>query len=154
VNPDVVVNGLVGLLEEAYEGKVQSFFRDGDKGGVLPLLDGLSAEQASSPVAADGMTMAAHAEHLRWSLANVNATVAGAAWNPNWAESWRVRAVSSAEWDTLRTSTRLEFERFRNTMKTSQTWWADPMMFSGVAATIAHAAYHLGAMRTMMKALS
>lgn len=120
---------------------------------MLPLLDGLSAEQASSPVAEDGMTVAAHVEHLRWSLANVNATVAGAAWNPNWAESWRVRGVNPTEWDALRGGLRYEYQAFHQTMKINTGWWSDPMMFTGVAATVAHAAYHLGAMRTMLKTL-
>jgi hypothetical protein len=150
MNSDEMVSSLRGLLQEAYEGTNSSFFSDAEKGGLFRTLDGLSAEQASRSVAADGLTVAAHAEHLRWSLANVNATARGAAWNPNWAESWRVRQVDPAQWDALRSGLRHEYQATRETMQSLDTARLEPMMFTGIIATIAHAAYHLGAIRATL----
>jgi hypothetical protein len=154
MDSDEMVKSLSGLLEEAYEGADSSFFSDGKKGGLLGTLEHLSAEQASRPIVADGLTIAAHAEHLRWSLANLNATTRGAAWNPNWAESWRVRKVDPAEWDALRSGLHHEYESTRETIRGLNTERLEPMMFTGVVATIAHAAYHLGAIRATLNTFS
>ncbi len=153
MNSDEMVNSLRGLLQEAYEGTDSSFFSDSKKGGLLKTLSELTAEQASRPIVADGLTVAAHAEHLRWSLANVNATAKGIAWNPNWSESWRLRQVDAAQWDALRSGLRHEYEMTRETMQHLDTVRLEPMMFTGVVATIAHAAYHLGAIRATLNAL-
>lgn len=144
---------LVSLLEEAYEGSKTSFFSDSDKPGLLGTLAGLSAEQASKPLSADGLTTAAHAEHLRWSLANLNSATPGGAWNPDWKASWRVRAVSAEQWDKLRSELSKEYQDFHQTMSSSPIWHSETMMFTGVVASIAHAAYHLGAIRAMLKQL-
>jgi hypothetical protein len=153
MNSDEMTKSLSGLLQEAYEGADSSFFSDAEKGGLLRTLSELSAEQASRPIVADGLTVAAHAEHLRWSLANLNATTRGAAWNPNWAESWRVRQVDPTEWDALRSKLRHEYETTLEAMRSLDAAHLEPMMFTGVVATIAHAAYHLGAIRATLNAL-
>jgi hypothetical protein len=147
-----MVKSLSGLLQEAYEGADSSFFSDAEKGGLLGTLEHLSVEQASQPSVAGGLSIAAHAEHLRWSLANLNATTRGAAWNPNWSESWVVREVDQAAWDALRSGLRQEYETTRETMRSLDPAHLEGMMFTGIVATIAHGAYHLGAIRVMSKA--
>lgn len=144
---------LVSLLEEAYEGSRTSFFTDSNKPGLLGTLAGLSAEQASRPLSAHGLTIAAHAEHLRWSLANLNNATRGGAWNPDWQASWLVREVSQEQWDKLRRELGQEYQSFHQTLSSNPAWHSEPMMFTGVVASIAHAAYHLGAIRAMMKGL-
>jgi hypothetical protein len=154
MNSEEIIKSLSGLFQEAYEGTNSSFFSDSDKGGLFRTLDQLSAEQASQSIVSDGVTIAAHAEHLRWSLANLNATTKGVAWNPNWAESWRTRQVDTAQWDALRSGLRHEYETTRETMQHLDTTHLEPMMFTGVVATIAHAAYHLGAIRATLNVLA
>ena len=153
IHPDQILVSLMGLFTEAYEGANSSFFSDGGKGGLLGTLDKLSASLASSPIAPDGLTIAAHAEHLRWSLANLNATVEGAPWNPDWSESWRVRQLDPAAWDELRADLRREYEATLETMRNLDLAHLEPMIFTGVVATIAHGAYHLGAIRAALNAL-
>lgn len=152
MNSEEMVNSLSGLLQEAYGGADSSFFSDAEKGGLLGTLGELTAEQASRPVVVDSLTIAAHAEHLRWSLANLNATANGAPWNPDWAESWRVRQVDPAEWEALRSALRREYATTLETMRSLGAPDLEPMMFTGAVATIAHAAYHLGAIRATLKA--
>jgi hypothetical protein len=153
MNSDEMVKSLLGLFQEAYEGTNSSFFSDSDKGGLFKTLEDLSAEQASRPVVADGLSVAAHAEHLRWSLANLNAAASGSVWNPNWSESWRVRQVDSAAWDMLRSALRHEYETTRETLQHLDATRLEPMMFTGAVASIAHAAYHLGAIRATLNTL-
>jgi hypothetical protein len=153
MNSDEMVKSLLGLFQEAYEGTNSSFFSDSDKGGLFKTVENLRAEQASRPVVADGLSVAAHAEHLRWSLANLNAAASGSVWNPNWSESWRVRQVDSAAWDMLRSALRHEYETTRETLQHLDATRLEPMMFTGAVASIAHAAYHLGAIRATLNAL-
>ncbi len=153
MNADEVASSLAGLFTEAYEGADSSFFSDGGKGGLLGTLDGLTAAAASLSAAPDGLTIAAHAEHLRWSLANLNATVKGAPWNPNWSESWRVRQLDPAAWDDLRADLRREYRVTLETMRNLDLAHLEPMIFTGVVATIAHGAYHLGAIRATLNAV-
>lgn len=151
MNSDEMANALVGLFREAYDGTDSSFFSDGGKGSLLGTLTGLSAEQASRPVTVDGLTIAAHAEHLRWSLANLNAAAKGAPWNPDWSSSWLVRHVDASAWDALRSALQHEYEATLEFMGGLDVGSLGPMMFSGTVATIAHAAYHLGAIRASLK---
>jgi hypothetical protein len=97
------------------------------------------------------MTIAAHTEHLRWSLANLNNTIAGNPWNPNWAESWQVRSLEQSDWTTLQAALKNEYESLRRVIQSSDRWWSDQLHINGMIATVAHAAYHLGAMRVLLK---
>lgn len=145
-----LVEAMLTLLEEAYQGSNPSFFSDSDKGGVLGALEGISAGEASQAPTSSPTTLAAQAEHLRWSLANVNAVTAGGEWNPNWSESWRVHSVSPEEWDELRARLRREYQRLRRSVEANRDW-SDSTILTGMIATVAHAAYHLGAIRQMLK---
>jgi hypothetical protein len=56
-----------------------------------------SADRSGQP----GSSIASHAEHLRWSLANFNNAVRGQPVNPDWGESWNVREANEADWGHL-----------------------------------------------------
>ena len=146
---DQVFSTAAGLLREAYEGADSSFFTDAEKGGLLTALRGITATRASVPTTGDGPSVAAHAEHLRWSLANVNATVRGEPWNPDWSASWRTQRVNGDEWDALQAALKREYETTLETMRSLEN--PDPMVLTGVFATVAHAAYHLGAIRAVLR---
>ena len=74
------------LLEAAYQGTDTGLFSDGNKGGILGALEGSDAARASEAPSGDP-TVAAHAEHPRWNLANLNGTLKGAAWDSNWGRA-------------------------------------------------------------------
>jgi hypothetical protein len=92
-----------------------------------------------------------HAEHLRWSLALSNALVRGETVSGDWEQSWSVQTVTAAEWDALRGTLRGEFETLRKTIR-SQTDLPEPYVTAGIAI-VAHGAYHLGAIRQMVRQL-
>jgi hypothetical protein len=147
---------IADLLTEAYAGPPDpstTWFIDNEPdSGVLGILAGVSATEASTPVDGKGeagSTIAAHAQHLHWTLSNTNATMRGEAWNPNWSESWRTIRTDPSEWDRLRTELRQEFETLRNAIRKQDELPGEYL--NGVVALIPHAAYHLGTIRQMLE---
>lgn len=141
------------LVTEAYEGPPPHgswFTSAGADAGLFATLAGLAADVASRPGRPGGPSIAAHVEHLRWSLANVNATIRGAAWNPDWSASWSVTTVDEAAWRTLRADVASEFAELRAALE-AEPDLSDPMMLRGVVALAPHAAYHLGSIRVLAK---
>jgi hypothetical protein len=58
-------------------------------------------------------------------------------------------AVDDAEWDEIRTGLRDETHRWRQALSSPRD--ASDVEFSGMVASIAHLAYHLGAIRQINK---
>lgn len=141
------------LATEAYEGPQPQgswFTSAGADAGLLGTLADLDAVAASQPGRPGGPSIAAHVEHLRWSLANVNATIRGAEWQPDWSASWSVVSVDESAWKALRKEIEREFADLRSALE-SEPDVRDPMMLRGVLALAPHAAYHLGAIRVLVK---
>jgi hypothetical protein len=114
--------------------------------GLLRSLDRLSAREASASVHGGG-TIAAHVEHLRYGLSLMNRWAAGE--NPfddaDWSASWRLSAVSDAEWAELRAALAGEAHRWMGVLATERE--VNRVELNGVVGSIAHLAYHLGAIR-------
>jgi hypothetical protein len=79
-----VINSVVELLTEAYDGPPDPsstwFIDNAPHSGVLGLLEDVSAVEASKSVDGSGetgTTIAAHTEHLRWSLEMMIAAIGG-----------------------------------------------------------------------------
>jgi hypothetical protein len=114
--------------------------------GLLRSLDKLSASAASTRTAT-GSTVAAHAEHLRYSLSLMNRWSAGE--NPfgdaDWTAAWRRTRVTAADWKSLRDQLADEAHRWLGTLGTPRQ--VDQNELNAVVGSIAHLAYHLGAIR-------
>ncbi len=144
-----------GLLNEAYEGVETGkpvWFSDPGT-GLFTTLERVSAQQASRALYKGGSTIAAHSEHLRWSLALTNAFARG---EPpaqiHWSESWSVKKVDDAAWKDLKNRLTLEFHTVRSTLP-PQPDLTNPMFVSSAVGMVAHAAYHLAAIRQMWAVL-
>lgn len=148
VNTESLTHTLVTLMSELVGGapaKGGYVLNAGDP-GLLRSLDRLSPEAASS--ASDGGgTIAAHAEHLRYGLSLLNRWSAGE--NPfadaDWSRSWETTHVTEDEWSALRQDLRDEAEQWLERL--GQPREADPKELNGMIGSIAHMAYHLGAIR-------
>jgi hypothetical protein len=150
-----VLKSVTELLTEAYEGPPNpssTWFIDNEQdSGILGLLAGVSAEEASTSMDGSGetgTTIVSHTEHLRWSLENMNAAIRG---DPQgkWAESWRIVSANNAEWERLRRTMRAELDTLRRALK-SQTELPEEYI-TGTLALLPHAAYHLGTIRQMIE---
>jgi hypothetical protein len=119
--------------------------------GLLRSLEKLSAADASTS-ANDGATIAAHAQHVRYGLSLMNRW-AREGGNPfadaKWDEAWKVSAVDAAGWDEIRTGLRDETERWLAMLHTPRE--CSGIELTGMVSSVAHLAYHLGAIRQISK---
>jgi hypothetical protein len=131
-----------------------AYMLNGGDPGLLRSLDGLSAEAASRPAAAGGASIAAHVDHLCYGLELMNRWSNGEA-NPwssaDWTASWRKTTVDQSEWAALRERLRENTRRWHQVLQTPRPMSA--MELNGVVASIAHLAYHLGAIRQIDRSI-
>ena len=116
--------------------------------GLLRSLDLLTASAASVPHA-NGSSIASHVHHLRYGLHLLNQWSEGkdAFTTTEFAASWHRDTVTEAEWRTLREQLRAEAERWTGTLRHPRPVTVSEL--TGILASIAHLAYHLGAIRQM-----
>lgn len=141
------------LFKEAYIGppddKTPTWFNDNSAdAGIFGQIKDVSAAVAS--ISADGTgnpgtTIASHIEHVRWSLANINATFRGLPYNPNWSESWKVVQVNEDEWRNLCGQLISEYEILHAAILNIKVM--ENEYLHGVIALVPHAAYHLATVR-------
>ncbi len=122
--------------------------------GLLRSLETLSATAASAIPPAGGASIAAHVDHLRYGLELLNRWSRGET-NPfadaDYSASWRRLAVSAQEWRTLRDQLRSEARTFLDAV--CQPRKLSDVELTGVVASAAHLAYHLGAIRQIDRSI-
>lgn len=120
--------------------------------GVLGSIGDLSAEEASKKPCGH-LSIAAHTEHLRWSLAYAHAYFRGEMPDVDWSGSWNVDAVDDRSWRQLRDDLASELEALTLAIEQHEDW-SNRDMVAGTLALVSHGAYHLGAIRLLLKGLS
>jgi hypothetical protein len=151
----IVIQSITTLFSEAYTGPPDpssTWFIDNEPdSGILGIIAGVSATEASwsSNKNDPGTTIAAHIEHLRWSLANANSALQGNPYQGNWKESWNTLDANEAEWEQLKKELQIEFELLLENIH-KQTDMPGNYL-TGVMALIPHAAYHLGTIRQLIE---
>jgi hypothetical protein len=119
--------------------------------GLLRSLEKISAEDASRAVNG-GATIAAHSQHLRYGLSLMNEWAAKGGnpfANAKWDEAWKMAGVDEAQWEEIRTGLRDEATQWLEVLKTPREMAS--VEFTGLVGSIAHLAYHLGAIRQINK---
>jgi hypothetical protein len=119
--------------------------------GLLRSLDEVSADEASRSVN-DGATIAAHAQHVRFGLSLMNrwANEGGNPFeNAQWDEAWKTSDVDATEWADIRNGLREEAHRWLQALRSPRD--VTDVELAGMVASIAHLAYHLGAIRQIDK---
>lgn len=139
------------LLDEGIRGAPDgpTWFTDG--AGLLASVDGLTAAQASTAPIEGSATVAAHLGHVHWFLSLLNAFARGERPDVDWSRSWPVRTVDEAEWRELRAGLERAFTEFDGHLAAGGA--DDEAHLMPVLATVAHTAYHLGALRQMVRSL-
>ena len=141
-------NTLSTLFGELVNGAAKdgAFILNAGDEGLLRSLDKLSAQAASAPTPT-GSSIAAHVDHLRYGLSLMNRWTAGE--NPfgtaDWSTSWTKTTVSDEEWRTRRAELRTETSRWLEALRTPRD--VQTVELNGIIGSIAHLAYHLGAIR-------
>ena len=139
---------LTTLFAELVDGapKSDAYMLNRGDPGLLQSLDRLSAAAASHKIAA-------HVDHMRYGLSLMNRWANGEP-NPfataDWGAAWRTNRVSDVEWEKLRDDLRDEAHRWLRVLE--QPREVDTVALNGIIASIAHTAYHLGAIRQIDQA--
>lgn len=146
---DDFLKSLLYLLRETFEGSPEgqpSAYLD-RKIGVFPTLEKLSARQVSQEV--NNISIAAHTEHFKFYLDRLCEFINGRTEKVNWEQSWLIDEVNDEEWNHLREGVKKSYEDVLRCLADVQDWGEEK---SGMALGIlAHTAYHLGAIRQIMK---
>lgn len=141
------------LLREAFEGRAEgasgTWFVEGRE-AILPTLDAVDAMVASHAPGHGLTSLAAHAYHLRYILHWCNTSEGDPNPEGDWESTWAKTVVTDAEWDALRAEIRDRYGRMLG-------WLERGGMLEGeeaevmLLAPLPHVAYHLGAMRAILK---
>ena len=129
----------------------EAFILNSGDAGVLRSLEKLSAAEASRS-ANGGATIAAHAQHVRYGLSLMNRWAAEGG-NPfadaRWDIAWKTSTVDETAWNEIRAGLSDEARRWLDVLNRPRD--VSDVEFTGMVASIAHLAYHLGAIRQISK---
>jgi hypothetical protein len=143
------------LLTEIFDGPPgqEAYIVNPGDPGLLRQLDTISAATASLQPISGKSSVAAHVHHLHFGLSILTRWLAGEE-NPwagaDWNESWQQSSVGENEWRSLLQDLRKEADRWRKAVDSLAEW--DDTKASAALSTIAHTAYHLGALRQILAA--
>lgn len=145
-----VLTSLFREMIDGPPGDMAFIVNPGDRG----LLASLAAVPAAHASARPGgrPSIAGHVQHLRFGLALLNKWASG---DPNafadasFAESWSHQQVNDDEWRALRQAFEDEARRWLVRLENAREW--DAMTLSGSVSSVAHTAYHMGAIRQLVR---
>ena len=134
------------LVDGAKSGGGAYMLNSGDR-GLLRSLELLSAADASRSLEG-GATIAAHAQHLRYGLSLMNrwASEGGDPFaDAKWDEAWKTRSVDAEGWREIQSGLSGEAQRWQRALGSARAVSREEL--NGMIGSIAHLAYHLGAIR-------
>lgn len=145
---------LVTLFRELVDGAPHAggaFILNSGDVGILRSLDKLSAADASRSVH-DGATIAAHVQHVRYGLSLMNRWAAEGG-NPfadaTWDAAWKTSTVDGEQWAEIRRGLQDEAHRWGQALGIARE--VPLVALTGMIGSVAHVAYHLGAIRQIDK---
>jgi len=143
---------LFALLDETFE-QVHGIYLDRGT-SLFETLATISAAEASRPISATCASLAAQVDHVRFYLDVLEQYMRGeAVGEVDWQSSWRLRAVTPEEWESLKARLRVAYERVIGVMKRVESWEGENEI-GGALAMVVHTAYHLGEIRQALCTLT
>lgn len=150
MNTRDVTQSLTAVMNELVNGTAPSgglLLNSGDK-GTLGALDKLTAKDASV-IVNGGSSIAAHVAHVTFYANIINRVAAGE--NPwdsaDWTASWKKPVVNAEEWENMKRD--LADEHSKWLLVNGEPREITTSELTYMIASIAHLAYHLGAIRQM-----
>lgn len=147
-------NSIKTLIQETFEGppvpvKSSWFTETKPNSGIFGVLEQISFEEAS--ISVHGATLAAHADHTRYHMWGVNEILkTGEQPQMDWSKSWQIHTVDEQQWTHIQKELRNEYVTLIGLIDTIE--WNE-LLANETLASLAHSAYHLGAIRQMLKAI-
>jgi len=149
ITTSLFTTSLRALLTETFE-NVQGIYLDRAT-SLTETLAAISSERASRPLVAGGATIAGHVEHIRFYIRVLINYIDGVnADKIDWKQSWLCHTVSQTEWDSIRAGLSDDYRNLLTHLDSIENWDAERPL-GGALAIVAHSAYHLGAIRQMIK---
>jgi len=151
---ELVRDSVKMLIKETFEGppvpvKGSWFTNSEPNSGIFGVLEGLSDEQASMSV--HGTTLAAHTDHICYHMWGTNELIKnGKQPKMDWGKSWEIHSVDAKQWNQLQEELRNEFVTLLESID-AIVW--NELLANEVLSSLAHSAYHLGAIRQMIKGI-
>jgi len=142
-------SAVYALIEESFE-KVNGIYLDQGT-SLTETIATLSSDDASRQAAENGTTIAAHVHHVCFYMRVLNDHMQGKLQEKvDWNQSWVVSKVNEREWKALGDRLQDDFKNLKGYMGNVSDW-NDEHRLGGALAIIAHTAYHLGAIRQILK---
>lgn len=145
-------NSVKTMVMETFEGppvpvKGSWFTNSEPNSGIFGVLGGMSCDQASMSV--HGTTLAAHTDHVRYHMWGTNEILKkGKQPEMDWGKSWDIHSVDEQQWKRIQEGLRNEYLTLLESIDAIE--WNE-LLANEVLSSLAHSAYHLGAIRQMLK---
>ena len=150
MNTTNLTTSLDALLSELVNGTPPTggYMLNRNDVGLLRALDRLSAADASM-IVNGGSSIAAHVDHVTYGISLMNRWAAGEdPWrSADWAASWRRTTVTDEGWERSRLELADQLRKWQAVLREPRE--VTETELTGMISTIAHLAYHLGAIRQM-----
>lgn len=141
------------LFRECFEGvpagKDYTWFVQG-KEGILDALESTSASRASIKPSEHCASIAAHAYHILFALRGAGESIGMPGPEGTWESSWDKQTATPEEWEELINEIRSTYTQLLKWFESNEEW-SDPEAVVGSLALLPHMAFHLGAIRQLMK---
>ena len=150
IDTHAISSSLTQLFSELVDGASApggAFILNSGDAGLLQSLDKLTAAQASRALEG-GATIAAHAEHIYYGLSLMNrwASEGGDPFSDaTWEEAWKTTTVDEGQWAEIRGRLRAVAQQWLAALAVPRK--VEHAELNGMIGSIAHLAYHLGAIR-------
>jgi hypothetical protein len=145
--------GLITLFREVFEGIPKgadgTWFVQG-KEGIFDVLKTVDAERASRQATPESSSIGAHVRHLCYYLSFLNISARGESADADWAGSWSKQSFTPSEWADLAVELHKEYDDALRYLE-SRPEFKNQDNLTYALAQLAHAAFHLGALRALIK---
>ena len=149
ISNDSFTKELLDLFDETFE-HTQGIYLDRGN-SFLETLEQVSADEASRPVSAEGTSIAGQVEHVCYYLRVLESSIQKSEFGEvDWEESWKVKEVTQEVWDVLKRQLRESYHSVVSIIKGVESWEGEDDIGASFAI-LAHTAYHLGAVRQMLR---
>jgi len=132
--------------------KTGGYLLNAGEPGMVDTLKSLSAEKASKPPGPGRKPIVSHANHVLFGWDLLNRAIQGddqAFVGADWDAAWKLERVNDAEWAELLGKLERTAEEIVKLAPQNTRW--NELMLTGIFASAAHTAYHLGAIRQMLR---
>lgn len=142
---------LLDSLDETFA-RTQGIYLDRGH-SLFETLEKISAEGASCPISPGDVTIASHVEHICYYISVLESSIQLREFGAiDWEQSWQLRSVDTEQWEALKEKVRESYRSLVSTIEAVEDWKGEDDI-GGSLAILAHTAYHLGAIKQILKAI-